>query len=113
MQSKQKLTVYISPKLHKQLKVRAAIEIESMSSLVQQAVAFYLENPEQVEEIRASQGRSHQVHICPECSAAMVKREGEMVSLKHQPNVVTEEIALDVRSKISSNSQGEENLVPC
>ena len=111
MHTKQKLTVYISPKLHKQLKVRAAIETESMSNLVQQAVAFYLEHPEQVEEVKTAQGRSHQVHICPECSAAMVQNRGEMVSLKHQPGVVTEEIALDV-SKISSN-QGEESLVPC
>ncbi|VEP12801.1 conserved hypothetical protein [Hyella patelloides LEGE 07179] len=115
MQNKQKVTLYIPPDLHRKLKIRAAIDAESMSALVEKAVSFYIQYPDKVEEIEASaQGRTHQVHICPECDAAMVMREGEMVSLRNQPGVVSEEIPLSMRGDVdaSEESQGE-SLVPC
>ena len=115
MQSKQKVTLYIPPDLHRQLKIRAAIDTESMSALVEKAVSFYIQHSDKVESIEESlQGRTHQVHICPECDAAMVMREGKMVSLRNQPGVVTDELPLTMRSKVdaSEESQGE-NLVPC
>lgn len=116
MQSKQKVTLYIPPELHRKLKIKAAIDIESMSSLVEKAIAFYLEHPDKVEEVEASvQGHTHQVHLCPECDSAMVMRDGKMVSLSRQAGVISEEIALDVRDKVdaSDKSHGEEELVPC
>ena len=64
MQEKQKVTLYLPPTLHRQLKVKAAIETDSMSSLVEKAIAFYLQNPEVVEETEANYGKTHQVHIC-------------------------------------------------
>ncbi len=51
MQDKQKVTLYLPPGVHRQLKIRAAIDEESMSGLVEKAIAFYLKYPEKVEEI--------------------------------------------------------------
>ncbi|MGF1482677.1 MAG: hypothetical protein ACFB4I_24920 [Cyanophyceae cyanobacterium] len=112
MQDKQKVTVYLPPGLHRQLKIRAAIDLESMSVLVEKAIAFYLKHPEQVEQTEATYGKTHQIHVCPECDAAMVMRENQMVSLKSQAALVDEEFPLEVSSPQSS-SQGEEELVPC
>lgn len=116
MQDKQKVTLYISPGLHRQLKIRAAIDSDSMSAMVEKAVAFYMKYPEKVEEVEAaSHGQTHQVHICPECEAAMVMREGEMVSLKQQPGIIEEEFPLEVNETVSTarDSEGEQELVTC
>ena len=93
MQNKQKVTLYIPPELHRRLKIRAAIDVDSMSSLVEKAIAFYLQHPEKVEEIESStQGNTHQVHLCPECETPMVMRKGKMVSLMDQPGAIAEEL---------------------
>ncbi|MDJ0510538.1 MAG: hypothetical protein QNJ64_14985 [Crocosphaera sp.] len=116
MQDKQKVTLYLPPGIHRQLKIRAAIDEDSMSALVEKAVGFYLKHPDKVEEVEAeAYGKTHQVHICPECEAAMVMRDGQMVSLKNQPSVITDDFALDVRETVASNAEvsGEEALVPC
>lgn len=115
MQNKQKVTLYLPPELHRKLKIKAAIDIESMSTLVEKAIAFYLQYPDKVEEVEANNlGNTHQVHICPECDTAMVMREGKMLSLKEQPGVIGEEIPLEVRGQVdpSEKSHGEQ-LVPC
>ncbi|AFZ36625.1 hypothetical protein Sta7437_3113 [Stanieria cyanosphaera PCC 7437] len=115
MQNKQKVTLYIPPELHRKLKIKAAIDIESMSTLVEKAIAFYLQYPDKVEEVEANNlGKTHQVHICPECDAAMVMREGKMLSLREQPGVIAEELPLEVRGQVdtSEKSHGEQ-LVPC
>lgn len=116
MQDKQKVTLYLPPGLHRQLKIRAAVDADSMSSLVERAILFYLRHPEVVDEVEASYGKSHQVYSCPECSTAVVLQEGEMVSLKNQPSILADEIPVEkVREEVSSrtDSQGEEELVPC
>jgi uncharacterized protein with PIN domain len=118
MQDKQKITLYISPSLHRQLKIRSAIDSESMSAVVEQAVNFYLQYPEVVEETKEKvHGRTHQVHICPECNAALVEREGEMISLKNQPGVIDEEFPLEKIGETVTNqttkSQEQEKLVHC
>ena len=117
MQQKQKVTLYLPPGLHRQLKIKAAIEEESMSAMVQRAIGFYLKYPEKVEEQEPSHGRTHQIHICPECEAAMVMREGEMVSLKSHKSLVSEDFPIEVevteKVETQTNSQGEEELVPC
>lgn len=116
MQDKQKVTLYIPPVLHRQLKIKAALDAESMSALVEKAVVFFLEHPEMVEEGEASHGSVHQVHICPECESALVMREGQMVALKNQPSVVTDELPPELQEQVqvqtSRHSQGEQ-LVPC
>lgn len=107
MQSKQKVTLYIPPELHKKLKIKAAVDVESMSALVEKAIAFYMQFPEKVEEIEASvHGKSHQVHLCPECDAPMVMRNGELVSLNERDNLIDDSISLGV----SSQTQNAESL---
>ncbi|MBE9045251.1 hypothetical protein IQ255_12740 [Pleurocapsales cyanobacterium LEGE 10410] len=114
MQSKQKVTLYIPPELHRKLKIKAAIDVESMSVLVEKAIAFYMQFPEKVEEIEASvRGKTHQVHICPECSAPMVMRNGEMSPLSNQSGVIAEDISLEVAGKAESEKPSEEELVSC
>ncbi|BAQ64646.1 hypothetical protein [Geminocystis sp. NIES-3709] len=114
MQEKQKVTLYLPPTLHRQLKVKAAIDTDSMSALVEKAISFYLKHPDTVEEVEASYGKTHQVHVCPECDAAMVMRDGEMISLKNQPSIVDEEFPLIGEcSEITANKEGKEELIPC
>ncbi len=116
MQDKQKVTLYLPPGVHRQLKIRSAIDEESMSALVEKAIAFYLKYPDKVEEVEAAAyGKTYQVHICPECEAAMVMREGEMMSLKHQPSIVTDEFPIEVREPVHTQAEdsGVEALVPC
>ena len=113
MQNKQKVTLYIPPGLHRQLKIRAAVDTESMSAIVEKAIAFYMDHSEVVEGVFAqSQGKTHQVYICPECDGAMVMREGQMVSLKNQPTVMTEELLRET-VKCQTVSLAKEELVPC
>ncbi|MEL4898187.1 hypothetical protein [Crocosphaera sp. Alani8] len=116
MQDKQKVTLYLPPGVHRQLKIRAAIDHNSMSALVEKAVDFYLRHPDKVEEIEsAAHGKKHQVHVCPECEAAMIMRDGKMVSLKDQPSVLTDDFTIEVGECVSTDAQtsGEEALVPC
>jgi hypothetical protein len=116
MQDKQKVTLYLPPGLHRQLKIRAAVDSESMSGMVERAIVFYLRHPEVVEEVEASYGNSHRVYACPECSSSVVLQDGEMVSLKHQPSILAEDIPVEkVREEVGSptGAQGEEELVPC
>jgi len=116
MQDKQKVTLYLPPGLHRQLKIRAAVDSESMSGMVERAIVFYLRHPEVVEEVEASYGNSHRVYACPECSSSVVLQDGEMVSLKHQPSILAEDIPVEkVREDVGSptGAQGEEELVPC
>jgi hypothetical protein len=115
MQSKQKITLYIPPELHRQLKIKAAVDLESMSALVEQAIAFYMQFPEKVDEIRSSaQGQTHQIHLCPDCDSPMIMRDGAMVSLSSQAVTVGESIPLEVANQeTSSQKPNEEELVSC
>jgi len=94
MQDKQKVTLYLPPELHRQLKIRAAVDSEPMSVLAEQAIDFYLTHSavvEQVESSRGGYGTAHQIYHCPECHNSMAFRSGEVVSLKQQPSVMNEE----------------------
>ncbi len=111
MQAKQKVTLYLSPELHRQLKIRSAIDSEPMSDLAARAIVFYLNHSEVVDEVEASYyGRNHRVYGCPECAASVVLKDGEMVSLSSQPSVIAEEM-LPVERQ-GARAEGEE-LVPC
>ncbi|ACK73001.1 conserved hypothetical protein [Gloeothece citriformis PCC 7424] len=116
MQDKQKVTLYLPPGVHRHLKIRAAVDSESMSAVVEKAISFYLKYPEKVEEIEESNyGKTHQVHICPECEAAMVIRDGQLVSLKHQPGVINEEFSIEVPETVPAKgeAEGAQELVTC
>lgn len=116
MQDKQKVTLYLPPGLHRQLKIRAAVDSDSMSAMVERAIVFYLRHPELVEEVEASYGRTHRVYTCPDCSSSLVLKDREMVSIENQPSILPEELPVEkVREEATSHtdSPGEEELVPC
>ncbi len=114
MQDKQKVTLYLPPELHRRLKIRAAVDSEPMSVIAERALNFYMEHPEIVDEANTEYGRTHRVYNCPECESAVVMRDGEIVSLRHQPSVLAQTEGLPVEKVHSStDQQGEEALVPC
>jgi hypothetical protein len=86
-----------------------------MSTIVERAIVFYLDHPDVVDEVEAIQGKTHRVYSCPTCSTSVVMREGEMVALENQVGVLAEEAlpVEKVREEARTDSQGEEQLVPC
>lgn len=116
MQDKQKVTLYLPPELHRQLKVRAAIDAETMTVIAQKAIGFYLSHPEVVEHYEEAHGSSYRVYSCPDCSSPVVVRDGEMVSLRNQSGVLLEEsipVGSSSLDSVGADSQGEGELVPC
>jgi hypothetical protein len=116
MQDKHKVTLYLPPELHRQLKIRSAVDLEPMSAITERALIFYLEHPEVVDEVEASQGQAHKIYSCPECASSLVMRQGEMVSVGEQPTVLIEGgdsssiAASEKRSDSDQKDEGE--LVP-
>ncbi len=110
MQEKQKVTLYLQPDLHRQLKIQAAIADEPMSSLAQKAIGFYLTHPEVVEQIEDIYGQTHQIHHCPACETAVVLRDGALVGIGAQPTVLPE-IAEELI--VANVDQGTIALIPC
>jgi hypothetical protein len=92
MEDKQKVTLYLPPKLHRQLKIKAAVDLESMSTIAEKALEIYLQHPELVDLVTSRQCGNHQVYNCPECLHPAVIRNGEMVSIGQQPGVLTDEL---------------------
>jgi hypothetical protein len=114
MQTKQKVTLYLSPELHRRLKIRSAVDSEPMSELAERALFFYLSNSELVEEVEASvYGRNHRVYSCPNCESSLVLRDGELITLGNQPGVIQEPISIDEMDEAKTHPQDEEELVPC
>ena len=116
MQDKQKVTLYLPPELHRQLKVRAAIETQPMSALAERAIGFYLSHADIVAEVEESkQGRTYQVYSCPECHTSVVLRSKELVSLPDRPSLLGEDGIPNLESSCLSDGkpEGEESLVIC
>ncbi|MEN9231676.1 MAG: hypothetical protein Q6L68_12290 [Thermostichus sp. DG02_5_bins_236] len=114
--AKQKVTLYLSPDLHRDLKVRAAVEREPMSAVAEKALSFYLLHPEVIEGV---QGSAYRVHHCPECSHPFVLRDGEVTSLHKQSasEAILEEVESEywgsTPSSPSPGDQRQDALVPC
>lgn len=115
MQAKQKVTLYLSPELHKRLKIRSAVDSEPMSELAERALVFYLTNSEIVEEVESSvYGRTHRIYSCPNCESSLVLRNGELVVMGNQPGIIPEEhLPIDEEEKDQSHPKGEQELVTC
>ncbi|MGA7933171.1 MAG: hypothetical protein WCA35_06460 [Kovacikia sp.] len=117
MQDKQKVTLYLPPELHRKLKIRAALDAETMTDIAQRAIVFYLSHPEVVEQHTEGHGQAHRVYSCPDCTAPVALRGDEMVSLRKQAGVLIEEgVPVGKAQQISSvnaDPQGEGELVPC
>ncbi|PZV11971.1 MAG: hypothetical protein DCF20_18635 [Pseudanabaena sp.] len=79
MQDKQKVTFYLHERLHQQLKIRSAIDGDSMSDLADKAISFYLAHADIVES--SGVGHTHQTYNCPSCSQTVVIREGELLAI--------------------------------
>jgi hypothetical protein len=92
MEDKQKVTLYLPPQLHRQLKIRSAVDADSMSNIVEKAVEFYLNHSEVVEGVDIH-GLTHQIYNCPECEHPVVLRDGEMVALGKQPGILAEDLS--------------------
>jgi hypothetical protein len=90
MEDKQKVTLYLPPQLHRQLKIRSAVDADSMSNIVERAVEFYLNHSDVVDGVD-SHGSTHQVYNCPTCEHPVVIRDGEMIALGQQPGLVADE----------------------
>lgn len=112
MQEKQKVTLYLPPDLHRQLKIQAAVADEPMSSLAQKAIGFYLTHPEMVEQVEDVHGQTHQIHHCPACETAVVLRSGALVGIGAQPTILPERTE-DLCLVNSATDQGEAALIPC
>lgn len=116
MQDKHKVTLYLPPELHRQLKITAAVSSEPMSAIAERALEFYLAHPDVVETVEALHGQVHQIYECPDCSTSLVLRDGELAPLGQQPSILDDELSVGSidPSRSSNRSQpGEEELVPC
>ncbi len=92
MEDKQKVTLYLSPKLYRQLKIKAAVALEPMSTITEKALEIYLQHPELIDLVTNRQCGNHQVYSCPECSHPAVIRNGELVSMVEQPGILADEL---------------------
>ncbi len=113
MQAKQKVTLYLSPELHRQLKIRAAIDSEPMSELAQRAIVFYLDHPEVVDETKAAHGQNYRVYDCPECATTVVLRDGEMMPVSAKAVAMGEKLPVEQVQEAKTDAAREEKLVPC
>lgn len=105
MPDKQKVTFYLSDELHRQFKIRAAVDGETMSSMAQRAIEFYMNNAELVESTGHIHGSDHQIHNCPECNAAVtVRKEGIALITSHGSEVVDELAELSTISNLSCDA---------
>ncbi|MEO1131718.1 MAG: hypothetical protein AAFX40_03320 [Cyanobacteria bacterium J06639_1] len=98
-ESKQKVTLYVSPALHRKLKIASAAQLESMSAVTERALTFYLEHSDLVE---GAMGKTYQVHQCPACETAFVLRNG-------QPQMLPTTGILDEASDRASSFSSEES----
>lgn len=112
-----KVTLYLPPDLHRQLKIRSAVEGEAMSSIAKRAIDFYLAHGDVVAEtMEASFGQSYRVHSCPSCASSVVLREGELVEIGQLLTVAQAnslETAVIAEASAGSGSREEGELVVC
>ena len=106
MPAKQKVTLYISDDLHRQFKIRSAVDGETMSSMAQRAIEFYLGHAELIESSAETQGQTHRIHTCPECSAAVAVREDGLALIGHHSERQVENLlGLERMAELSPDSR--------
>ena len=119
MSAKQKVTLYLSDDLHRQVKIRSAIDGEPMSSIAQRAIEFYLGNAEVVEQTTSGevQGETHRIHACPKCATPVVLRRGGLSlvqsSAERQFESMTTDLSCIPKLNSDSVSADEGELVGC
>jgi len=117
MKDKQKVTLYIPPELHRQLKIQSAVDAEPMSAIAERALMLYLEHSEVLQSL--DHGHAHQIHSCPKCRADFVLRNGEAVAISSRTgsapvidSVRTVDDDVDGLYPVQQEHDPEE-LVPC
>ncbi len=118
MSAKQKVTLYISDDLHRQVKIRSAIDSEPMSSIAQRAIEFYLAHSDVVEQTNGQIGGTHRVHACPKCATPVVLREDGLSLVQSSAGKQFETMAADLESlpglvSDSPGIAGEGELIAC
>ncbi|PZO17515.1 MAG: hypothetical protein DCF25_11030 [Leptolyngbya foveolarum] len=117
MSAKQKVTLYISDDLHRQVKIRSAIDGEPMSSIAQRAIEFYLAHSDVVEQTSDRKGGTHRVYACPKCATPVVLREDGLSLVQSSADKQFEAMAVDLESLpglvSDSGSAGEGELIAC
>lgn len=112
-EEKQKVTLYLPQDLHKQLKIKAAVDSETMTDIAQRAIVFYLSHSDLVDQYGEGYGHSHRIYSCPECSTSVVLRGEEMVPVQGGPSVLMDGERVERSQPLNADSQGEGELVPC
>ena len=117
MSAKQKVTLYISDDLHRQVKIRSAIDGEPMSSIAQRAIEFYLTHSDVVEQMGGRKGGTHRIHACPKCATPVVLREDGLSLVQSSTDQQFEAMAADLESLpglvSDTGSAGEGELIAC
>lgn len=110
-----KVTLYLPPDLHRQLKIRSAIEGEAMSAIAQRAIDFYLTHSDVVDGLETVYGQTYRIHSCPACSTSMVMREGELVQVSNLTAAEgTDGLAVEVQDIVTETRQPDAGeLVVC
>jgi hypothetical protein len=109
-----KVTLYLPQDLHRQLKIRSAVDGEPMSALAERALQFYLSHSDVVEE-HSTHGGTYRTYDCPSCSDSVVMRDGELVSVKDVASASRDhELHVDMHEVVGESSRPEEGqLVHC
>jgi hypothetical protein len=112
-----KVTLYLPSDLHRQLKIRSAVEGEAMSSLAQQAISFYLAHSDLIAEYSEGRmGHAHRVYDCPSCTASLVLKDQELMNVRE---VVSQSVRSSLHSSdisdliLDSSQRDEGELVVC
>jgi hypothetical protein len=109
-----KVTLYLPPDLHRQLKIRSAVEGEAMSAIAQRAIDFYLAHSDVVDEFDSTYGQTHRIHSCPSCSTSVVIRQGELVEVADLATTKPDSLDVDVNGIVVDPSCLDEGeLVVC
>ena len=110
MQGKQKVTLYMPDDLHRQLKIRAAVDGEPMSALAERAIGFYLNHSDVVDGV---QGAAHLVYECPSCTTSVVVNDGDLMAVDAHGDMHEESLS-EVPDVVPSSVRSDEGeLVPC
>jgi hypothetical protein len=111
MQDKQKVTFYLPERLHQQLKIRSAIDGDSMSDLAEKAISFYLAHADIVES--SGIGHTHQTYNCPSCSQIVVIRDGELLAIGGSRNhtLPVNPVKVSAKSVSSKSDSADEELI--
>ncbi len=107
MKDKTKVTLYLPPEMHHRLKVKAVLDKESMSDIVQRVVSLYLKYPEKMEEIEEGRhGKTYQVHSCPQCATSLVLKDGQLNPVESH-SILEDDLELEIPI-VHKNT-----LIPC